>query len=165
LKQIKNGQMPLTSSCGRILDAISSLLGICFERTYEGEPAMKLESTALHGEDVLRLDPIIKLGIIDTTYLVHEIFENMNKYSDAGLACSAEAYIAESLAELAVDEARKIGVDTIGFSGGVAYNKHITLTIQRIVEENRLTFLVHDEVPPGDGGISLGQVIAASNSL
>ena len=40
----------MTTSTGRILDAVSSLLGICYERTYEGEPALKLESAALNGK-------------------------------------------------------------------------------------------------------------------
>ncbi len=44
-----------TTSCGRVLDAVSAVLGVCFERSYEGEPAMKLESAALSGKDVLQL--------------------------------------------------------------------------------------------------------------
>ena len=165
LKQLMGSRMPITSSCGRVLDAVSALLGLCYERTYEGEPAMKLESAAIYGKDVLRLDPKIKGDVIDTTYLVHKIFENRDRYSIADLAHSAEAYIAESLAELTIEKAREIGVDTIGFSGGVAYNEYITLTIRKVVEGNGLKFLVHDQVPPGDGGISLGQAIAASSLL
>ncbi len=46
-----------TTSCGRVLDAIAAVLGVCFERSYEGEPAMKLESVALCGKDVLNLKP------------------------------------------------------------------------------------------------------------
>ena len=165
LKQIKKKRMPRTSSCGRVLDAISALLNLCYERTYEGEPAMKMESTAMCGKDVLKLDAKIERDIIDTTYLVREIFENRNKHSIADLAYSAEAYIAKSLAELAIDKARELNVDTIGFSGGVAYNKHITLSLRKLVEKNGLKFLVHNQLPPGDGGISFGQAIAASNIL
>ncbi len=165
LQQLKNDQLPLTSSCGRVLDAIAALLGICYERTYEGEAAVKLESLASQGKDVLKLHPQIKRSIIDTSYLLQELFENRNKQVVPDLACSAEAYLAKSLAELAVDEAREMGVNTVGFSGGVAYNGHFTSIIQRIVEENKLTFLFHNQIPPGDGGISLGQAVAASNFL
>ncbi len=165
LKQIKKNRMPMTSSCGRVLDAVSALLDLCYERTYEGEPAMKLESTAICGKDVLKLDAKIERGIIDTTYLVREIFENMNKHSIADLAYSAEAYIAKSLAELSINKAKELNVDIIGFSGGVAYKKHITLSLRKHVEKNGLTFLVHNQLPPGDGGISFGQAIAASNIL
>jgi hydrogenase maturation protein HypF len=165
LTQIKKGQMPMTSSCGRVLDAISALLDLCYERTYEGEPAMKLESTAIGGKDVLQLDAKINSDIIDTTYLVREIFENRHKHTIPDLAYSAEAYIANSLAQLSIEKARELDVNTIGFSGGVAYNKHITLSLRKHVETNGLNFLVHNQIPPGDGGISFGQAIAASNIL
>jgi hydrogenase maturation protein HypF len=165
LTQIKKDQMPMTSSCGRVLDAISALLDLCYERTYEGEPAMKLESTAIGGKDVLQLDAKINSDIIDTTYLVREIFENRHKHTIPDLAYSAEAYIAKSLAKLSIEKARELDVNTIGFSGGVAYNKHITLSLRKHVETNGLNFLVHNQIPPGDGGISFGQAIAASNIL
>ncbi|MEM3527850.1 MAG: carbamoyltransferase HypF, partial [Candidatus Bathyarchaeia archaeon] len=60
INQLQSGKVPVTTSCGRVLDAVSSILGICYERTYEGEPAMKLESTAVQGRDVLQVEPIIK---------------------------------------------------------------------------------------------------------
>jgi len=122
---------------------------------------MKLESAALKGEDVLNLTPRLERNIIDTTLLVHEIFNQRGKRSVADLACSAQSYLARSLAQLAVEEAERLNVNHVGFSGGVAYNEHITVTIRRIVEENGFKFLVHNRVPPGDGGISFGQAIAA----
>jgi hydrogenase maturation protein HypF len=162
VKQLGKGSAPKTTSCGRILDAVAAILGLCYERTYEGEPAMKLESAALKGKDVLNLMPEFKGNAVNTTLLVHEIFDQRGKHSVADLACSAQSYLARSLAESAVREAERLNVDFIGFSGGVAHNEHITLTIRRIVEENGFKFLVHNQVPPGDGGISFGQVIAAA---
>jgi hydrogenase maturation protein HypF len=162
LKQLKNKTYLKTSSCGRVLDAVSALLGICYERTYEGEPAMKLESIAYHGEDVLKLKPMFKGSIIDTTYLLENIFENLKKFNVQDLAFSAQEYIAKSLAQLAIEEANRLGVKAIGFSGGVAYNEHITSTIHRLVEENKLKFILHKQVPPGDGGISFGQAVITS---
>jgi hydrogenase maturation protein HypF len=162
VKQLGKALAPKTTSCGRVLDAVAAILGLCYERTYEGEPAMKLESAALKGKDLLNLTPEFKGDAVDTTLLVHEIFDQKGKHSVADLACSAQHYLARSLAESAVEEAERLKVDFIGFSGGVAHNEHITLTIRRIVEENGFKFLVHDQVPPGDGGISFGQVIAAA---
>lgn len=163
LKQMKSNRPPKTSSCGRVLDAVSALLGVCYERTYEGEPAMKLESTAVYGRDVLKLNPRIVNNIIDTTYLVQEIFANRDRYYVSDLAYSAQEYVAESLAELAVEKAREIGVGVVGFSGGVAYNEHISSMIGKLIRRNGLKFLVHNQVPPGDGGISFGQTLVASN--
>jgi hydrogenase maturation protein HypF len=162
LQQLEKNHDTETTSCGRVLDAVSAILNICHERTYEGEPAMKLESSATKGKEALNLSPIINGKVINTTMLVQEIFNQRNKLPAADLAFSAQSYIAKALAQLAVEEAIRLGVDTIGFSGGVAYNEHITLTIKKIVERNRLRFVVHRLVPPGDGGISLGQVVVAS---
>jgi hydrogenase maturation protein HypF len=50
-KQLEVARIQTTSSCGWVLDAISCILGICNERTYEGEPAMKLETAARGGKE------------------------------------------------------------------------------------------------------------------
>ena len=161
LKQLRKGSAVKTTSCGRVLDAVSAILGICYERTYEGEPAMKLESAARKGSDVLNLTPVFEGATIETTHLLHEIFTKRDECSVADLACSAQSYLARSLAQRTVEEAGRIGLKTIGFSGGVAYNEYITRVIRRAVEKSGFRFLVHHQVPPGDGGISFGQAIAA----
>jgi hydrogenase maturation protein HypF len=161
LKQLDKGSTPETTSCGRVLDAISALLGICYERTYEGEPAMKLESVALKGKDVLNLAPRYSGKVLDTAFLVHGIFTKKDSCSAADLACSAQSYLARGLAQLAIDEAERLQVKHVGFSGGVAYNEHITSTIRKAVERQGFKFLVHHKIPAGDGGTSFGQAIVA----
>jgi hydrogenase maturation protein HypF len=153
-----------TTSCGRVLDAVAAVLGICYERTYEGEPAMKLESTALTGKDILKLKPQIEGDTLNTTCLLLEIFKNRNKCSPADLAYSAHSYLARGLAALALQKAFENDVKTIGFSGGSACNQILTSTIQRIIENAGLRFLVHEALPPGDGGVSFGQCVAVGFS-
>jgi hydrogenase maturation protein HypF len=161
IKQLERGSAPETTSCGRVLDAVSAMLGICYERTYEGEPAMKLESTAMKGKDRLNLVSRIEGNVLDTTFLVNEIFANKDNTSVADLACSTQSYLARGLAELAIEEAKKLNVNHVGFSGGVAYNEHITATIRKAVEKAGFRFLVHNKIPAGDGGTSFGQAIVA----
>jgi hydrogenase maturation protein HypF len=161
IAQLNKGNVQTTTSCGRVLDTVSAMLGICYERTYEGEPAMKLESTANKGKDKLKLVPKFDGNVLDTTFLVTEIFENKNKFSVADLAFSAQSYLGRGLAELAVEEATEQKVKHIGFSGGVAYNEHITETIRKTVKKHGFKFLVHTKIPPGDGGTSFGQAIVA----
>jgi hydrogenase maturation protein HypF len=165
LQQLEKGSKVKTTSCGRILDSVAAILGICYERTYEGESALKLESAAINGGDVLNLSPIIHGKTINTTTLVEDIFNLKKRHPVSDLAFSAQSYLAKALALFAVKQAERLGVDTIGFSGGVAYNKHITLTVERIVNENNFRFVNHRLVPPGDGGISFGQVVAAAGLL
>jgi hydrogenase maturation protein HypF len=162
IKQLTSGRSPLTSSCGRVLDAVSSLLGICYERSYEGEPAMKLEAVALTGSDKLNLKPEINnQNIIQTDNLVMAILDNLKRLSIHDLAFSAEEYIARGLGELAAQEAARLGVKHVGFTGGVAYNNHISRTIKETVTSQGYVFHVHNAIPPGDGGLSFGQSIAA----
>ncbi|MEM2739293.1 MAG: carbamoyltransferase HypF [Candidatus Bathyarchaeia archaeon] len=161
LSQLEKGRYIPTTSCGRVLDAISTLLDVCFERTYEGEPAMKLESAAQGGEDILRLDPAYTSGSIATKPLIESIFDNLGRASRRDLAYSAHIYIARSFAYYAVGKALELGTKHIGFTGGVAYNDIIIREFRRIVEGEGLNFIRHRLAPAGDGGISLGQAYYA----
>jgi hydrogenase maturation protein HypF len=155
----KGNNITYTTSCGRVLDAVSAVLGLCHERTYEGEPAMKLESAAIKGRDILGLKPIIDGSRLATTQLLMEIFEKREKHPVVDLAYSAHAYIAKGLASLAIEKASEYSIRTIGFSGGTACNQILASIIRETVEAAGLQFLVHMAVPPGDGGLSFGQAV------
>jgi len=155
----KSNNIIETTSCGRVLDATAAVLGVCYERTYEGEPAMKLESAALKGKDVIKLEPIIKSNTLDTTQMLLEIFENREKYSKTDLAYSLHSYLARGLAELAIENAEDNGIRTVGFSGGAACNQILTSIMRKAVKTAGLQFLVHEAIPPGDGGVSFGQAV------
>jgi hydrogenase maturation protein HypF len=88
-----------------------------------------------------------------------EIFKNREKYSKMDLAYSAHAYLANGLVALAIEKASENNIKVIGFSGGVACNEIFVSIIQKIVENAGLRFIVHEAVPPGDGGLSFGQAI------
>lgn len=164
-KQLKNHRYIYTTSCGRILDAVAAILGICYRRTYEGEPARKLEAAAYNGKDVLQLEPVIKNNVIDTSTLLRTVFECRNRHNLGDLAYSAQEYLAQGFATLAVEYAEDEGIRYVGFSGGCAYNGHLLIRIKSMVENNGLMFLQHEKVPPGDGGVSLGQALVAVETV
>jgi hydrogenase maturation protein HypF len=158
LTQLQKPQnIPQTTSVGRILDAASAILGICYERTYEGEAAMKLESAAVNGKDVLKLPPQICGGVLETTGLLSEIYQNRRRFSVADLAFSVHVYLARGLGALAADKAVELGVGNVGFTGGSAVNALLVQMMREVVEARGLRFLVHEAVPSGDGGVSFGQ--------
>lgn len=159
MHQLRRGGGVKTTSCGRVLDAIAATLGICYERTYEGEPAMKLESTAVNGRNVLGLNPIIYGNVLNTTELLLEIFEKRGSYSPRDLAYSAHYYLAKGLATLAIEKALEHSVKVVGFSGGVACNQIFTKIMREMIESAGLKFIVHENIPPGDGGLSFGQAV------
>jgi len=165
LNQIAQGLGTVeTTSCGRVLDAVSAVLGLCYERSYEGEPAMKLESAAIEGNDLLKLKPIIRGDTLDTTNMLRSVFENKASLSQNDLAYSAHAYLAKGLAALAVEKALLLGVKAVGFSGGAASNLILAKIMRETVEDNGLQFLVHKTVPTGDGGVSFGQAVVGGFS-
>ncbi|MEM3403097.1 MAG: carbamoyltransferase HypF [Nitrososphaeria archaeon] len=156
-KKLKSRDYILTSSTGRILDAISTLLDVCDIRTYEGEPAMKLESFALNAKGTFKVDPVIEKNTVKTTRLIEEIFLQLGKVSPAELAYAGEEYLARGISELAAIKAREHGVKDISISGGVFYNEHISRVVKDMIESNELKLHKHKYAPPGDGCISLGQ--------
>ncbi len=158
----KDDKVTRTTSCGRVLDAAAAILGICYERTYEGEPAMKLESRATKANSAPELKPRIDGNTLNTTHLLLEIFQNKGTTSDAELALAAHKYLADGLATLAVERAHEKGVKNIGFSGGVACNEIIARSLRRTIESCGFRFLVHEAIPPGDGGVSFGQAVVAA---
>jgi len=100
---------------------------------------MKLESAAIKGRDVLKLKPVINGGVLDTTQLLLEVFENREKYSRVDSAYFAHAYLARGLAMLAIEKALEKGVKTVGFSGGVACNEILVLIMGKVVEARKIT--------------------------
>lgn len=165
LKMAQKGGGLKTSSCGRLLDAISSLLGVCYHRTYEGEPAMKLESAAEGGKAEIELPYSIEGEVIVTENIVKALFKGLQAYEVKDLAYSALTTVGDALAEYALREAERRGVNDIGFTGGVAYNEVVYTVIRSRVKRAGFNFISCKRVPCGDGGLSLGQAYAAQKEM
>lgn len=168
LKQFERGfNLQKTTSTGRVLDAISSALGICGKRTYEGECSMKLESTAYYGADTCEIPVEIKkhdgMDILDTSQIMISVLENKEKNIPVkDIACSAQRAVAEGLAKLGIKAADETGVDVIGGTGGVFYNEAISKTIKDVVTKDGYNFIQHKNTCAGDGSVSLGQAAIAA---
>jgi len=169
LKQIERRfNTPETSSTGRVLDAISSILDICHERTYEGEPALRLEAQAFEGRANVEMPVVIKKldnrYVLDTTELIDAVLLAKGDYICEDIAASAQKALAEGLVDIAIRVARMKGIDSIGISGGVAYNDAIVRHMKERTVGEGFRFFTQCRVPCGDGGISLGQAIMAAFS-
>ncbi|MBI5679589.1 MAG: carbamoyltransferase HypF [Methanobacterium sp.] len=168
LKQLnRNFNIQKTTSTGRVLDAISAALGICGERTYEGECAMKLESVAYRGSDTVDIPVEIKkddeIATLNTSKILKTVLEEKSEDKRIeDIACSAQRAVAEGLAKLAIKTADKTGVNVIGGTGGVFYNEAISKTIKEVVTESGYEFIQHKNTCAGDGSVSLGQAAIAA---
>ena len=161
VRQAGSPNTPKTSGMGRVLDAVSALLGICLVRTYEGEPAMKLEAAGFKGKLIDDVEaPVIRTSkgyIVDTSSLFEKILENIDKKVE-DLAFTAQYIVGEKLAEIALKHVGRSSYPKILVSGGAAVNTIILRAIKRKAENEDVEVIVNTRVPAGDGGISLGQV-------
>ncbi|MHA1988107.1 MAG: carbamoyltransferase HypF, partial [Promethearchaeota archaeon] len=165
-RKIHSQTIPLTSSTGRIFDSISYLLGASKIKTYRGEPAMRLEGMAMKGNAnnvELKIEFTKKNGMyeIKTSDLVLKIISLLEegKFKNEDIAARFQIEFGRTFAELAVKIAHEKRVKKIGLTGGVAYNYTFSNAIKEKVLQSGLIFLEHNTIPPGDAGISTGQLI------
>jgi len=165
MKQLRHGiNAPLTTSAGRFLDAVAALLGVCSVRTYEGEPAMRLEAAASAGRAQTIEPRLIEEGgliRLDTVALFEQLARLSQHASMNDVAATAQEALAQGTAALAMRLAHGEGISSIILSGGVAYNEHITSSIRERCEAEGLRFYTNSLVPCGDGGVCLGQTAIA----
>ena len=170
LKQLQKGfNTSITTSTGRLLDAISAVLRICGKRTYEGECAMKLESAAYNGKDVLEIPFEIEskrnngMEYLNTSNILITALEMKQKGEKIGnIARAAQRAVSLGLAEMAINAAEKTGINIIGGSGGVFYNEAISIAVRDAVESAGYKFVQHKNSCAGDGSVSIGQAAVAS---
>jgi hydrogenase maturation protein HypF len=160
---------PLSCSLGRYLDAISSYLGICSKMTYSGEPAMKLEKYLALGKDTYDLDVEIKNNVVQVVDLFNQIDELVkppfSEIDKANISYSLVKAIVTGLTDIAINFALDKRIKTIGVSGGVSYNTPINEMISKMVNDAGLKLLVHNKIPNGDAGISVGQNVIIGHKL
>jgi len=158
-----------TSSLGRVLDALSCYLGFGTARTYDGEPAMRLERFLELGKASHRFEldepkyyDKRKARIVKITPLFRQLHEaalrmELDERARADLGRSFVECLMRQLTDIAIDRAEEEGIRRIGLSGGVSYNLPINEMVIRRVQESGLEPILHGRIPNGDGGISSGQ--------
>jgi len=160
---------PLSCSLGRYLDAVSCYLGICTKRTYSGEPAMKLEKYLALGTNIFNLDVEVRDNVVPVIDLFRQVDENvkspLSESDKANISYSIVKKIVESLTDIAIGYANDKNIKKIGLTGGVSYNIPITYMVEERVKNAGLQLVVHNRVPNGDGGISIGQNAIVGNKL
>ncbi len=148
----------MCSSMGRVLDALAYSLGVCSVRTYDGEPAMKLETLMNRGKLIDGYEAHSENGVIQTAELFSRISDRDRKED---VAYSIVHGIVSELVSSAILEADSEGMENIGITGGVSYNGCIARMFRDMVISSDHHPIVHSRVPNGDGGVSVGQAAIA----
>jgi hydrogenase maturation protein HypF len=158
---------PLTSSAGRLFDAISSILGICDVSTYEGQAAMELESIALDRDlETYPFDIRMIKGNafeLDPRKIIISLVEDLEKGVPREIVAGKfHQTVARLILDGCILSAQTTGIKEVALSGGVFQNKLLTERVRRLLEEEGFVCYLHEVVPPNDGGISLGQAVVAT---
>jgi hydrogenase maturation protein HypF len=155
-----------TSSAGRLFDAVSALLGVCREVTYDAQAAIELESLVDAGVSraypyelradggVIVIDPAPIVGAVAADALAGvAVGECAAAFHNAVVSFSMEA---------AGRIARERGIRSVALSGGVFQNRFLLRSLVRALESDGLGVLLNKEVPANDGGVSVGQAAVAA---
>jgi len=154
---------PLTTSCGRLFDAVAGLLDVKLVMAYEGQAAIALERIQDLGEDRAYACPPQSGGetlVLDTLELFRQVHEDwLRGESPARISRRFHLGLVAGLAEMAAALAAKNRVGHVALSGGVMHNQTVSLELPRALTQRGLVPLVHTLLPPGDACISLGQAV------
>ncbi|OGT55428.1 MAG: carbamoyltransferase HypF [Gammaproteobacteria bacterium RIFCSPHIGHO2_12_FULL_42_10] len=151
---------PMTSSCGRLFDAVSALVGLQTLSQYEGQTAMQLESLVTNPQ-------IIPNGwrINERYFDIMPTLDFLLNINDPVLGANLfHGTLIAGLAAWVKGIARETGIDTVLLSGGCFLNKVLTEGLIQSFCESGIKPLLPRALPPNDGGISLGQAWIAGRS-
>jgi hydrogenase maturation protein HypF len=157
---------PLSSSCGRLFDAVSALLNICQESTYEGQAAVELEAAAAghYSRTVYpyRISEQGELRIIEPAAMLAAILADMRNGLSAGeIAARFHNSLISIIMNIVQQLSAETGLKQVALSGGVFQNRRIFGSAVRELRARGLQPLVHRSLPANDGCIALGQAAAA----
>jgi len=152
---------PLTSSMGRLFDAVSSLIHLRLEANYEGQPAIELEMIADESEqDAYEFSYLEEGGkiLVEPEPLLRRIVEELGKKeSPAKISARFHNGASKMIARVCKQLRERTGINQVALSGGVFQNLWLLSQAKRLLEDENFKVYVHQQVPANDGGISLGQ--------
>jgi hydrogenase maturation protein HypF len=154
---------PLTTSVGRLFDAVAAITGLCRKTRFEGQAAMALEF-ALHGVETddaysFELDLLQSPGSLDWAHVFEEVIRDVARGLSTGMI---SARFHNGLAEAIIAVAGYANIERVVLTGGCFQNRYLAERAVRRLKASGFLPYWHQRVPPNDGGIALGQLIATS---
>ncbi len=160
---------PLTSSMGRLFDAIAAIAGVCRYADYDGQPAIELEQTIDAGctecyrFDISQSASGIVLGwrrVIGDAFL-----DMMNGVGTGVISAKFHNGVVQALLDVCINMQEQWGKLPIVLSGGVFQNIHLLDRAFEVLTANGYEVYTNEKVPANDGGISFGQAVVAAERL
>jgi hydrogenase maturation protein HypF len=154
LRLARSGRVPVTTSAGRLFDAVASALGVCQESTYEGEAAARLEAIAEPWPV-----PGIDVELEGSRGLFAELVARRRVGQPVGRLA---AVFHASLAGAVVRACRRVGLRQVALSGGCFQNRLLLEACFDGLRAAGFEPYANERVPANDGGLSLGQALVAT---
>lgn len=156
---------PLTSSCGRLFDAVAAMLGLCPAISYEGQAAIRLQNAAQSTTDS-RYDFEIKQNggtdVVSFSPMIRSIVEDRREGRDIEIiATMFHNTVAASCSEMCEHTRTRESINQVVLSGGVFQNDLLLRMLSHDLEKRGFEVYTHQKVPPNDAGIALGQAVVA----
>jgi len=170
IKQLKRRiNCPLTSSAGRLFDAVSALTGVRQEIDYEAQAAIELEMLAAEeiGEFEGRsypfsIDELQGMRVIRLGELLSAVVQDVkNRVPISIISLKFHNTVAEIILRMCKLVAKETGITQVALSGGVFQNRLLLRLATAALQREGFNVLTHHLVPCNDGGISLGQAVVA----
>ncbi len=157
-----------TSSMGRLFDAVSSLLGLRHQATYEAEAALSLQWAAEEAFDEDVPTPPYRFDLtgteLDPSPVLRELVADLRRGAGTGaMAAGFHGAVAHVIGDAAERQRVRKGIDVVALSGGVFQNALLLGLARRELEARDFRVLTHRIVPPNDGGLALGQAAIAGS--
>ena len=160
---------PLTSSCGRLFDAVASLVGLRDKNAYEGQAPIELEMRQRRGETgeyPWRIEKGEDLRRLLTDDLIRGIVEDLAHGTSKGVV---SARFHNTIMRMLQDMCRLLreetGIEEVAMSGGSFQNATLLTGLARMLEQDGFQVYTHRLVPSNDGGLALGQAVCAGLRL
>jgi hydrogenase maturation protein HypF len=158
---------PITTSAGRLFDGIAALLGLHQQVSFEGQAAIALEFLTDPATDAAYPLPVVPPSseppgtvlVLDWGPLVEAVLADLRHAEKPGMIA---AKFHNALTDAIVAVARHVAEPRVALSGGCFQNRLLTERTAQRLEAAGFEVLLHRQVPPNDGGISLGQVAVAA---
>jgi hydrogenase maturation protein HypF len=153
---------PVTTSVGRLFDAVSALCGVRFRVTYEGQAAIELEAACDPSErGAYEFDVVA--GVLDPRPAIQSARRDLTRGVDVGIVATRFHH---ALADATADDCERLagdrGLDTVVLAGGSFQNRRLLERVESRLAGAGLRVLVPLRLPPNDGGISFGQAAVAA---
>lgn len=149
----------VTSSLGRLFDAVAAITGICRRATFEGEAAIALEKAAVDAGKLTVKPPLFSAELDPLPILRWVVAQTLSRIPSPQIALGFHLALVNGLAEMLTDLTKNYRINQVCLSGGSMQNRLLREGLVKLLSRRGITVYHNEAVPLNDGGVAIGQVV------